>query len=44
VIDFSKYENLVLNPGFEDSDTSMWNVTYEGDVNPTDFFEKSDDS
>jgi arabinogalactan endo-1,4-beta-galactosidase len=44
VIDFSQYENLVLNPGFEDSDTSMWNVTYEGDVNPTDFFEKSDDA
>jgi arabinogalactan endo-1,4-beta-galactosidase len=44
VIDFSQYENLVLNPGFEDSDTSMWNVTYEGDVNPTDFFEKPEDA
>lgn len=37
-------ENLVLNPSFEDSDTSMWNVKYEGDENPTDFFEKAEDA
>lgn len=44
VIDFSKYENLVLNPGFEEDDTSMWNVTYVGEANPTDFFEKPEDA
>ncbi len=43
-IDLSELTNLVLNPGFEDADTSMWKVTYEGDVNPTDFFEKAEDA
>ena len=42
--DLSDLTNLVLNPGFEDSDTSMWNVKYEGDTNPTDFFEKPEDA
>lgn len=32
-----KMDNLVRNPSFEDSDTSMWKVTYEGADNPTDY-------
>ena len=36
--------NYVNNPGFEDADTSMWKVTYAGDVNPTDFQVKADDA
>lgn len=36
--------NYVLNPSFEDADTSMWNVTYEGSANPTDFQNKADDA
>lgn len=36
--------NHVKNPGFEDADTSMWKVSYEGDSNPTDFLEKADDA
>ncbi|MCI8265579.1 MAG: glycosyl hydrolase family 53 [Lachnospiraceae bacterium] len=32
-----KMDNLVRNPSFEDSDTSMWKVTYEGTDNPTDY-------
>lgn len=36
--------NLVQNPSFEDSDTSMWEVSYEGDKNPTDFQEKAADA
>ena len=32
-----KMNNLVRNPSFEDSDTSMWKVTYEGADNPTDY-------
>jgi arabinogalactan endo-1,4-beta-galactosidase len=43
-IDFSALTNLVENPGFEDADTSMWKVSYEGDVNPTDYFEKPEDA
>lgn len=39
-----KMDNLVRNPSFEDADTSMWNVTYEGDANPTDYQEKTDDA
>lgn len=35
--------NLVQNPGFEDADTSMWEVSFVG-ANPTDFFEKADDA
>lgn len=36
--------NYVSNPSFEDSDTSMWNVTYEGNKNPTDFQQKEGDA
>lgn len=36
--------NYVKNPGFEDSDTSMWKVTYAGDTDPTDFQVKADDA
>lgn len=32
-----KLINYVVNPGFEDSDTSMWKVTYSGKENPTDY-------
>ena len=32
------------NPSFEDSDTSMWKVSYEGDKNPTDFQKKETDA
>jgi arabinogalactan endo-1,4-beta-galactosidase len=39
-----KLDNLVINPSFEDSDTSMWTVTYEGSSNPTDYQTKSDDA
>ncbi|MEE0920817.1 MAG: glycosyl hydrolase 53 family protein [Lachnospiraceae bacterium] len=39
-----KMLNYVVNPGFEDSDTSMWKVSYEGDKNPTDFQTKADDA
>lgn len=43
-VDYSDLPNLIVNPGFEDSDTSMWKVTYAGDENPTDFFEKPEDA
>ncbi len=36
--------NYVSNPGFEESDTSMWKVSYEGKDNPTDFQVKADDA
>lgn len=36
--------NYVANPSFEDTDTSMWNITYEGDNNPTDFQQKESDA
>ncbi|MCD7724355.1 MAG: glycosyl hydrolase 53 family protein [Clostridiales bacterium] len=36
--------NYVQNPGFEDSDTSMWDISYTGDANPTDFQVKADDA
>lgn len=36
--------NYVVNPSFEESDTSMWSVTYEGDKNPTDYQEKGPDA
>ena len=35
--------NLVQNPGFEDTDRSMWTVTYDG-RNPTDYQKKADDA
>lgn len=37
-------DNYVQNPGFEETDTSMWKVTYTGKSNPTDFQEKTDDA
>ncbi len=43
-IDLSELTNLVLNPGFEEADTSMWKVSYEGEMNPTDFFLKPEDA
>lgn len=43
-IDVSELTNLVLNSSFEDADTSMWKVSYEGETNPTDFFEKPEDA
>ena len=36
--------NYVVNPSFEDTDTSMWNVTYNGDTDPADYQEKEDDA
>lgn len=39
-----KMLNYVLNPSFEEADTSMWKVTYEGEDNPTDFQLKADDA
>jgi len=36
--------NYVENPSFEDNDTSMWNITFEGSSNPTDFQEKEADA
>ncbi len=36
--------NYVQNPSFEDEDTSMWSVTYEGNDNPTDFLNKAADA
>lgn len=36
--------NYVINPSFEDSDTSMWKISYEGDKNPTDFQQKETDA
>lgn len=39
-----KMVNYVVNPGFEDTDTSMWNIVYSGDTDPTDFQEKEDDA
>ena len=32
-----KLINYVVNSGFEDSDTSMWKVTYNGKEDPTDY-------
>lgn len=36
--------NYVQNPSFEDADTSMWNVTYAGDTDPTDYQVKAADA
>ena len=36
--------NWLENPGFEDKNTAMWEVTYEGDKNPTDVQTKSADA
>ena len=39
-----KMINYAKNPSFEDADTSMWKVSYEGEKNPTDFQTKADDA
>lgn len=39
-----KMINYAKNPSFEDADTSMWKVSYEGENNPTDFQTKTDDA
>ena len=36
--------NWLLNPSFEEKNVTMWNVTYEGSVNPTDVQTKSSDA
>lgn len=36
--------NHVVNPSFEDEDTSMWTVTSVAGDNPTDYQEKADDA
>lgn len=36
--------NCVANPSFEEKDVSMWNVTYDGDNNPTDVQDKAADA
>ncbi len=36
--------NYVVNPSFEDADSSMWQVSYAGDHNPTDFQQKEPDA
>ena len=36
--------NYVVNPGFEEEDTSMWNISYEGAANPADYQVKEDDA
>lgn len=36
--------NWVQNESFESSDVSMWNVTYEGENNPTDIQKKATDA
>lgn len=41
---YADLPNLIKNPGFEDTDTSMWKVIYQGETNPTDFFKKPEDA
>lgn len=36
--------NYVKNPGFEEADRSMWEISYTGENNPTDYQEKADDA
>lgn len=36
--------NYIMNPSFEEEDTSMWTVTYEGSQNPTDYQQKEPDA
>lgn len=36
--------NYVVNPGFEEEDTSMWSISYEGIANPTDYQVKEEDA
>ncbi len=39
-----KNVNLLMNPDFEQSDITMWNISYEGDTNPTDVQNKESDA
>ena len=36
--------NYVKNPGFEEADRSMWEISYAGENDPTDYQEKADDA
>lgn len=36
--------NYVKNPGFEEADRSMWQISYAGENDPTDYQEKADDA
>lgn len=36
--------NYVKNPGFEEADRSMWEISYAGGNDPTDYQEKADDA
>ena len=36
--------NYVKNPGFEEADRSMWEISYTGENDPTDYQEKADDA
>lgn len=36
--------NYVKNPGFEEVDRSMWEISYTGENDPTDYQEKADDA
>ncbi len=36
--------NWLLNPSFEEKNVTMWNIAYEGSVNPTDVQTKSSDA
>ena len=36
--------NYVKNPGFEEADRSMWEMSYAGENDPTDYQEKADDA
>lgn len=39
-----KMLNFVKNPSFEEEDTSVWKITFDGEKNPSDFQKKADDA
>lgn len=39
-----KSTNLLMNPDFEQSDVTMWDISYEGNANPTDIQNKESDA
>ena len=39
-----KMTNLVQNPSFEDTDTTMWKIAYTGENDPTDYQVKANDA
>ena len=39
-----KMLNFVKNSGFEEEDTSVWKITFDGEKNPSDFQKKADDA